>query len=312
MVIFSLLLRAEIHHPRPEISILAQTEVSSGQTIRLIDIATVSFVSPVQAQLALGLSLLPPQADREVKKIKNSEMIKLIRAKIAGIPEIAEEKWTYFIPEEIEIVAKKNILSVQSVQNQLTIAILKRCGDCKVNLHDIKIPQIRENAAFENCEIQTETVKVGGSFLVPVQCHFGKESKTYWISGVSKISKFGPVMNRQLIPGEKISAKDFRIEEVDITYAKDGLPQAGEVEGQLAGRFLQINQPIYKSDYRRELAINRGQLIRAVSGNETFEISSQAVAEEQGYVGDTIKVRNSESQKTLSGQIIEKGVVKVQ
>ncbi len=102
------------------------------------------------------------------------------------------------------------------------------------------------------------------------------------------------------------------MEEVDITYAKDGLPKPEEIDGQLAARMLQLNQPIFKSDFKRELAINRGQIIRAVSGNESFEITSQAVAEEQGYVGDVIKIKNSESQKTLSGQIVERGVVKVQ
>ena len=309
---FSVGLAAEIHSPRPEISILAQTEVASGQPIRLTDIAVVSFVSPAHAQIALGLTVLPALTDHENKKLKNSELIKIIRAKIGAVPEIVDEKWTFFIPEEVEIVAKKNVLSSQSVQNQLTMAIQQKCGDCKVNLHDVKIPQIRENTAFENCQIQVEAIKVGGSFLVPVQCRFGSESKTYWISGSAKISKMGPVMSRQLNPGERISSKDFRIDEIDITFAKDGVPRAEEVEGQLAGRLLQINQPIFKSDYRKELAINRGQLIRAVSGNESFEITSQAIAEEQGYVGDIIKIKNSESQKVLSGQIVEKGVVKVQ
>ncbi len=205
MFVMTAVSMAEIHTPRPEISVVPLAEVPSGQTIRLMDLATVSFVSSGQAKQALAMSLLPPLADRESKKIKNSELIKLIRAKISLVPDISEEKWTYFIPEEVEILAKKNILSTQSVQNQLTMAILNRCGDCKVNLHDIKIPQIREASAFENCEIQTDQVKVGGSFLVPVQCRFGAESKTYWISGSSKISKIGTVMNRQLLPGDRIS-----------------------------------------------------------------------------------------------------------
>jgi flagella basal body P-ring formation protein FlgA len=120
------------------------------------------------------------------------------------------------------------------------------------------------------------------------------------------------VTTRQLNPGEKITSRDFRMEEVDVTFAKDGVPKSSEVEGQLASRILSVNQPIFKSDYKKELAVTRGQLIRAISGNETFEVTSQAIAEEQGYVGDLIRIKNSESQKMLSGQIVEKGVVKVQ
>ncbi len=312
-LLFSLSSTAEIHTPRPEIAVVNQAEVAADKAIRLMDVATVSFVAPNEAQAALKIPLLPAQSDGEVKKFKNSELVRLLKAKVGAVSEIADEKWTYFVPEEVEIRAKKNLISNQSVENQLTIAILARCGDCKVSLHDLKIPQIREKLSFENCEIQTESLKAGGSFILPVQCRFsGNENKTYWLSGSSKVFKLAPVSSRQLNPGEKITSHDFRMEEVDVTYAKDGIPTSSEVEGQLASRILSVNQPIFKSDYKKELAITRGQLIRAISGNETFEVTSQAVAEEQGYVGDLIRIKNSESQKVLSGQIVEKGVVKVQ
>jgi flagella basal body P-ring formation protein FlgA len=312
ILLFCVLAQGEIHSPRPEISVVAQAEVAADQPIKLIDIASVSFVSSEHATMAFNIPVLPAQADGETKKIHNADLIKILRAKIGGISEIAEEKWAYFIPEEVEIRAKKILISAQSVQNQLTIAIRSRCGDCKVNLHDVKIPQIREKISFESCELQVDSVKAGGSFLVPVQCRFGNESKTYWISGSSKISKLAPVTTRQLNPGEKITAHDFQMQEVDVTYAKDGVPGPEDVEGQLASRMLMVNQPIFKSDYKRELAINRGQIIKVISGNESFEIVSQAIAEEQGYVGDLIRIKNSESQKVLSGQIVDKGVVKVQ
>lgn len=305
-------LQAEIHSPRPEISIQSLVEVTAGQEIKLMDIGTVGFVKPKEAATALSMKIMPALSEGETKKIKNSELIKILKMKVAENSDISELKWTYFASDEITMIAKKNILSNLSIQNQVELYLRSKCADCKIALKDLKIPTIREKNLIENCEVQLESMKMGGSFLIPVQCQVATEKRTYWVSGVAKISKLAPVANRQLNPGEKISSHDFRMEDVDLTYAKDGVPSFEEVTGQMVGRMILLNQTIFKSDFKKELAISRGQIIKAISGNEVFEVTSQAVAEEQGYIGDLIRIKNTESQKTLSGQIVEKGVVRVQ
>ena len=115
--------QAEVHTPRPEISVLPQSEVTADRPVRIMDMATVSFVSQSETTTALNLVVLPAIADGEIKKFKNLDLVKLLRAKIGATAEIAEEKWTYFVPEEVEIKGRKNLLSPQSVQNQITMAI---------------------------------------------------------------------------------------------------------------------------------------------------------------------------------------------
>jgi flagella basal body P-ring formation protein FlgA len=66
------------------------------------------------------------------------------------------------------------------------------------------------------------------------------------------------------------------------------------------------------SDLKREPAAHRGQVVRALVGDQDFEISINASAEENGFIGDLIKVKNLETQKMMSGIVIDKGVVKVQ
>ena len=47
------------------------------------------------------------------------------------------------------------------------------------------------------------------------------------------------------------------MEQVDITFAKDGVARIEDLDGQLAAHLISVNQPIYKSDFKRELAVTR-------------------------------------------------------
>jgi flagellar basal body P-ring formation protein FlgA len=303
---------AEIKSPRPEISVSANIEVNSDKSILLKDIATVSFATVQQMKHIHSVVLLTAIGDGQKIFMKNSELVKLIKEKVSEVPEVADVKWTYFVSETVTIVGKRNLLPQQGVVNDLTLAIQAKCGDCKVTLRDIKIPVINSKVAYDICALDSDGIRPGGSFLVPVHCYFSGEKKTFWITGSAKVTKNGPVANRQINPGERIAQKDFRMDIVDLTFAKDGVPSSDEIKDQLAARTILLNQPIFKGDLKRELAVTRGQVIRAISGNETFEVTSQVVAEEQGHIGDMIKVKNTETQRTLSGQIVERGVVRVQ
>lgn len=302
---------AQIKLPRPEISVLTYSEVNANRTVHLKDIANVNFVLPEQARKALALSIIDVVGENEKVEYKNSDIVKIIKDKIGESSEISDLRWTYFVPEKVTLVGRKNFISETALISELTLALQNNCHECKMTFRDLKIPKIREKQAYEMCTLETENLRAG-SFLIPINCHFNSEKKTYWITGTVRISKNGPIAIRQLNSGEKITNKDIRIDQVDLTYAKDAIPTYDEVLNQTVTRGILVNQPIFKGDLKKELAVTRGQIIRAISGNESFEVSSQVQAEEQGYIGDLIKIKNTETQRTISGQIVEKGVVKIQ
>lgn len=291
---------------RNEISVGSQIEVAPNEAIMLSDIAILN-----NSELG-NIEIFPKMNDGEIKNLSNLEISKQIKNAIAENENFDGFKYTLFVPSNVAIKAKSKAIPTTRIQNTISMELQSRCGDCRIVFKDIKMPTIHEKITNSSCQLQTENLKASASFLIPYVCTTEQESKTYWISGSVKLIKMAPVTQRQLAPGDRIMPKDLKMEEVDITFSKDGIPTLMEAEGQLAARYLPIHQPVYKSDLKRELAITRGQLIKAVSGNDTFEVSSQALSEEQGYIGDMIKIKNSETQKILSGQIIEKGVVRVQ
>jgi flagella basal body P-ring formation protein FlgA len=300
-----------LSYARSEIQVNNQVEVLPQQPVLLSDIANLNF-SANQAEDLATIELYPAMNDGESKRLSNSEVSKQIKEVLSQGEEFKKMKYSLYVPTNVMIKAKSNAISILRIQNSISNVLQSRCGDCQVIIKDIKFPVIHEKISGAACQLQTENLKPTASFLIPYICPSEKDSKTYWISGSARLMKMAPVTLRQLSPGNRITAKDLKLEEVDVTFAKDGIPSMAETEGQLAARYLSINQPVFKSDLKREIAVTRGQLIKAISGNDTFEVSSQVIAEDQGYVGDLIKIKNSDTQKIISGQIIEKGVVRVQ
>lgn len=98
----------------------------------------------------------------------------------------------------------------------------------------------------------------------------------------------------------------------DVTFAKDGSLRMEDIQGQMAARSLPVGSTVWASDLKREPAAKKGQIVKALLGDDSFEISVNMMAEDSGFVGDLIKVKNLETQKVLSGLVTEKGVVKLQ
>lgn len=297
---------------RPDITINAVNEVRSGQSVYLKDIATIGNV-PSDVEKSTGDILVFESMDANQKlEIKNINLLKTIRNKISEAGSLGNLAWTYFVPETVTIKSTPNFLNPAAVNFDIETELRKKCTDCTVAIKDLRVPTIKESKSVKKFEFDYENLKLGGAFIVPVYAVTETGKRAYWITGYGKISRSGPVATRQISVGERISAKDFRMDLVDITFAKDGVPTATELENQLAGKNISVNQPIFKADIKRELAVKRGQTIKVIAGTELFEIVGQGVADDQGYIGDTIKLKNTETQKWISGQIIEPGVVRVQ
>lgn len=83
------------------------------------------------------------------------------------------------------------------------------------------------------------------------------------------------------------------------------------LEGQELLRAVRAGEPIRVSDLRPATLVKRGELVLMTVGTPaTFEISVKAEAMQDGRVGEQIKLRNTESGRTLSGVVTGKGTAK--
>jgi flagella basal body P-ring formation protein FlgA len=111
--------------------------------------------------------------------------------------------------------------------------------------------------------------------------------------------------------GTRVSEEDFKFEWRDVTFATDTSPTAKEIIGQAAKFTMNANDIIWRGSLMREKAVQRGEIVKVQTGEPGWEISIQARAEQDGFAGDTISLRNLQTNKVISGRVTGSGEVQV-
>jgi flagella basal body P-ring formation protein FlgA len=299
---------------RPEIAIMANPvhEVSAGLAVQLQDIGGADFIDHKAQALAARTVLLEAFFAGEERIYTNIDFVRLLKEKIATQPELANYKFTYFVPEKVKVRGVKNLISGRRVASEILTTLVQKCESCSFKIKDLKIPIIESRADMYAYEVDTSALKITGSFLLPIRAHFESQQKTLYVTGSLQTKSRAFVTTKNMQMGERLESTELRTEEIELGYASDAFASEQDFLGRVLNKGVSLGRPIYKSDLKKEMVVSRGQMIRVLSGNEMFEVSSQMQAEESGAVGDYVKLKNTETQKMLSGQVIERGLVRVQ
>lgn len=292
---------------RPEVSIPAEVEVSQREILRLSDVAIVSGGN--EALLSLLDSVVIREDSRELllsQYLNSQEILGRVRAALMATDTLRQENPAFKIPSKVKVSFSSTPISRKEVERKIQNVLKARCSNCeyKISIQSTPIPSQKQ------WELDYSQLAAKGGFLVPLKEGDQKQSK--WISGTIRVSQLTPVATRLILQGERVQPQDVRMAMTDVTYSKDGVVRLEDIQGQIAARSLPVGSPIWTTDLKREPAAKKGQIVKALLGDESFEISVNMQAEDNGFVGDLIKVKNLESQKILSGLVVEKGVVKLQ
>ncbi|MGE0633298.1 MAG: flagellar basal body P-ring formation chaperone FlgA [Pseudobdellovibrionaceae bacterium] len=213
------------------------------------------------------------------------------------------------------VLVKKNktttIPTAAQIEKQIREAILKNCEDCEVTVQNLTIPKIQSRRLTE-VKIQYGSTNLIGSFTLPLRFSEEGKVKTVWITGQTILKMKARVAKRFVNQGDKIGAEDFRTEYVDMTFARDAIATEKAILGATASRSIANGKAILASDLKKEPAVQRGQVITVMAGNNDFQITSQGISEQNGFLGDVIRFKNLEGQKVLSGTVIERGIVRIE
>ena len=292
---------------RPEITIPAKVEISQREKLTLADVADVSEGSEELLSLLDRIVIREDARDLLLsQKLKISEILSSVRAQTAGEPTWKSINPGLKIPSEIHVDFASTPISKQEIERKVTNVLRSRCNDCdyKVNIQSVPYP------SGKTWSLDYSQMASKGGFLVPVRD--GDQRNIKWITGNIRVAKLTPVANRLISQGERLQPSDLRMEMIDVSFAKDAGVKLDDVQGKIAARSIPVGTPVWASDLKREPAALRGQMIKAILGDEDFEITVSVQAEESGFVGDVIKVKNLDTQKLVSGVVLEKGLVKIQ
>lgn len=301
------LLTLNIAQARPELIVPAELELSQKATLHLGDMVVVKEATP--ELLALLDQIVVLKDARELllsQQLKSSDILTVLRTQLQSDEAFKRINPGFKVPSQIKVSFSAAPISKAEVERKALNQLSAKCSDCefKVNVQSTPFPYGKD------WQIDYSATVAKGGFLLPMTD--GENRPTKWISGNIRMMKLTPVATRMIQQGERLKTTDIQMQMTDVTFAKDSGVDPGQLEGQLAARLIAIGSPIWSSDLKREPAATRGQILKALLGDEDFEITTNVQAEENGFVGDVIKIKFLETKKVLSGVVIEKGVVKLQ
>ena len=121
-----------------------------------------------------------------------------------------------------------------------------------------------------------------------------------------------PVPKRLISAGETIAAEDLEWQPVHLTrLTGNSLTDAEQLIGRVAKRPLKAGQILRQSDVAISPVIRKNDLIRLVVKTGQMILSVQGKALQDAALGQTIRVINVNSNRQLSGTVVDAGTVAV-
>lgn len=308
-LVFTLLFGIQ-SHAGLEIAVRSQVAARVGDRILFGDmIETQALTAEQRTGLATVTFLESLEPDR--KHFSSAEISQLIarnqilRQKIAHI--------NLRIPASIEVITDENKQWPQTheIEKMIKEAIQAECSDCDVMVKDLSIP-MKPPGSLSAVTIKTSGINLRGSFTLPLQYKTEDKIRSAWITGRTSWRKQALSAKRLINLGEKISPDDFVMDWADVTHLRDALGTEKMLIGATTARSIAMGKPILFSDLKREPLVQKGQAIKILVGSLDFEISASGIAEQNGFIGEVVRIKFGDGQKILSGVVVEKGTVRVE
>jgi flagella basal body P-ring formation protein FlgA len=149
------------------------------------------------------------------------------------------------------------------------------------------------------------------SFTLSIQVA-GKVAKQ--LHGTATIAVAQEVVSlvRPVAQGEIITADAVSRTQVQVTQPlRQVVTQPADVIGKHARRSLAGNAPLSTQDVTTVPVVHRGGMVRIVLESPLIKMSTPGEALEAGKPGDTIRVKNTSSNREVRAQVIDKQTVRI-
>jgi flagella basal body P-ring formation protein FlgA len=216
------------------------------------------------------------------------------------------------IPHNVVVDNRGYQIDQETVTTELLAKWATLCPDCRIKIKNLQLPALPAQMSDRPWSIESDGKLPRGTFSqrLNVALQDGR-STVFWINGAVEIQRKVPVLNRSTPMSTRFSEDDFKLDWRDVTFATDTVPTAKEIVGQEAKFTMNANDIIWRGSLVREKAVQRGEIVRVVTGDDNWQVSMQAITEQDGFVGDTVNLRNMQTRKVISGKVVGSGEVEI-
>ena len=121
-----------------------------------------------------------------------------------------------------------------------------------------------------------------------------------------------PVAARDLNRGDVLTAADLNT--ITLTDAEVGanvITDVSDIVGRAAKHAMRTGQMMHPFDIARPVAVERGKMVTILYAVPLISLTAQGIAQEQGGVGDVVRVTNSKSNATVLAEVIDARTVRI-
>lgn len=304
-----------VHADKAESRLEVRNYIAIADQIQITmkDIARFEALNPVDEKNLSEIVVTNAPKLGEKKSITSRELITLLKSKSENLKGWNGSKIKMQIPTTVRIENVGASIDENKLKSDLLAAWQKMCADCQFNIKQIQTPKI--DPKHQNLAWQLKAVSLPrSSFSTAIEIlgEEGHANPMYWVNGSVEMLKKVPVATRAIYFAERIELGDFKWEWRDVSLAQDGIPLAGELAGKRLRGSVRAGDILWRASIEKEKALTRGESVRVLVGEPTWQVSLTALAEQDGFIGDTVKVKNPKTSKILSGVVTAKGEVSVQ
>jgi flagella basal body P-ring formation protein FlgA len=110
-----------------------------------------------------------------------------------------------------------------------------------------------------------------------------------------------------IIKDSDLDMKDIPVQAIKTFHIRD----ISQIIGNVTTKQCNENQMISKWDIGKHRIIKKGDLVTIEAGGNGLEVRTQGIAEDEGSIGDTIRIKHDMSTKKIYGIVRENKIVKV-
>lgn len=179
---------------------------------------------------------------------------------------------------------------------------------------DIKVGNLDSRLRLERCtealafNLQDPT-GLGGSISVQARCP-GPQGWSVHVPAQVMVYRYIPVAARAVQRGEQLNASHLADNLVNISSIRQGYALTNEdIVGKEAKRNIGQGEPFKSNSLDAPTAIKRGESVTLQAQAGSIKVLSSGVALADGRVGQKIRVRNSSSERIVTGIVLNQGLV---
>ena len=295
-VIVAALLAGDAHAVMPR-----EAAMVDGDVVRLGDVFD---VSGPEAQAVIGRAPLPGR--REVYDVER------LRA-IARAHDLA---WTPSGRYDRAVVERAGRpIEPQEIEQKILAALGADPANRKVELANRGLRLYAATSTADPISVRGISQDArSGYFTASLSVASGETSTTpVQITGRIVALVAVPVLSRRMLAGEVIKPSDVSTIPIPINQVgQEAVLDARMLIGQTPRRPLREHQPIMASDVRAPVLVAKGSAVTMVLEAPGLLLSAKGQALEDGAKGETIRIMNTQSNRTIEAVVTAAGMARVQ